>query len=310
MNMSKHLFGIVLTPFGTAANNRGESEGNITTLQKLVWNGETHSTVSAEAIRSAVRYYWQMHGLPVNRSWNEDKTQHLWKDRKFNDTAENYIDDDVLGFMSAEGAKEEANAAETPSRTNRERKRGTTLSRRSRLEVTRAISLTPWSGDITFNAASVGATPSASSTQKDPVPYGTEVHATRYQYGFALTPEHLEKKERVFSVIDAIVGLSEVAGNQSRFLFDFSPEAIVFRWTDDFAPRMLYGFELDGTGAGSIPVILKRVDAGDIDGRELVIGGPVSGVEGIKSRGAALFGGVKGAAEEIRSRVKRDLGLE
>ena len=133
MNMSKHLFGIVLTPFGTAANNRGESEGNITTLQKLVWNGETHSTVSAEAIRSAVRYYWQMHGLPVNRSWNEDKTQHLWKDRKFNDTAENYIDDDVLGFMSAEGAKEEANAAETPSRTNRERKRGTTLSRRYRL---------------------------------------------------------------------------------------------------------------------------------------------------------------------------------
>ena len=51
--MSKHLFGIVVTPYGAAANNRGENEGNITTLQKLLWKGEVHTTVSAEAIRWA-----------------------------------------------------------------------------------------------------------------------------------------------------------------------------------------------------------------------------------------------------------------
>ena len=53
--MSLHLFANFVTPFGTAANNRAETEGNITTLQKLLWMGETHSTVSAEAIRFALR---------------------------------------------------------------------------------------------------------------------------------------------------------------------------------------------------------------------------------------------------------------
>ena len=47
--MSLHVFANFVTPFGTAANNRAETEGNITTLQKLVWMGDTHSTVSAEA---------------------------------------------------------------------------------------------------------------------------------------------------------------------------------------------------------------------------------------------------------------------
>ena len=51
--MSKHLFGLVVTPYGTAANNRGENEGNITTLQKILWKNEVHTTVSAEAIRWA-----------------------------------------------------------------------------------------------------------------------------------------------------------------------------------------------------------------------------------------------------------------
>ena len=35
--MSIHAFGAVLTANGIAANNRGESEGNISTLQKLLW---------------------------------------------------------------------------------------------------------------------------------------------------------------------------------------------------------------------------------------------------------------------------------
>jgi len=56
--MSKHLFGLIATPYGAAANNRGENEGNITTLQKLLWKGDVNTTVSAEAIRWALRYYW------------------------------------------------------------------------------------------------------------------------------------------------------------------------------------------------------------------------------------------------------------
>jgi CRISPR-associated protein Cst2 len=212
--MSRHLFGLVMTPHGTAANNRGENEGNITTLQKLLWNGEVHTTVSAEAIRWAIRYYWQRKGISVNREWDEDTNDHRWQDRKWERWGD-YIDDDVLGFMEAKAAEAEGNsveAAETEGR-RRSRAKGTVTKRRGALEVTRAISLTPFAGDITFNAKSG----EKSSTSL----YGTEVHATRYQYGFALTPQWLHVRKRTLDVVDAITSLSEVAGNQSRFLYDF-----------------------------------------------------------------------------------------
>ena len=40
--MSIHLFANIITHHGTAANNRGETQGNTTTLQKLLWHGRTH----------------------------------------------------------------------------------------------------------------------------------------------------------------------------------------------------------------------------------------------------------------------------
>ena len=179
--MSLHVFANFVTPFGTAANNRAETEGNITTLQKLLWMGETHSTVSAEAIRFALRRILAG-DEETNRSWNENDRANVWKDNQFKGWAKEkdktFIDDDLLGYMIAEAAKEEGEA-------------GSASVRRAVLEVTRAVSLTPWAGDVTFNAASPGATPSASKGEnksKNPVPYGTEVHATRYQYGIALTP--------------------------------------------------------------------------------------------------------------------------
>lgn len=267
--MSKHLFGVIVTGYGMAANNRGENEGNITTLQKVLWKDEVYTTVSAEAIRWAVRYFWQRKGLPVNRVWNEDANDHRWQDPRWlpwtdpegkgKDQAV-FIDDDVLGFMLAEAAAEDG--SEKKGRT-----KGRCDKRRGALEVTRAISLTPFAGDITFNAKSGNKTNTSL--------YGTEVHATRYQYGFALTPESLRVSTHALSVVDAVVGLSEVAGNQSRFLYDFSPESIILRWTDDFAPRMLYGFEMNGEDSVSISSIVDRVRCGDINPGELVIGGKV-----------------------------------
>src|SRR5580658_8294135 len=184
--MSLHVFANFVTPFGTAANNRAENEGNITTLQKLLWMGETHSTVSAEAIRFALRRRLGA-AEETNRNYSEDDRANKWTDPQFKgwatETGKTHIDDDLLGYMIAEAAKEGADD-----------NKGSATVRRAVLEVTRAVSLTPWPGDVTFNAASPGATPSASKGEnknKNPVPYGTEVHATRYQYGIALTPERL-----------------------------------------------------------------------------------------------------------------------
>jgi CRISPR-associated protein Cst2 len=287
--MSLHVFANFVTPFGTAANNRAETEGNTTTLQKLVWMGETHSTVSAEAIRFALRRRLALsEDRGANRKWDEDGRNNTWQDWTFSGWAlkngETFIDDDLLGFMTAEAAKEEGEV-------------GSANVRRAVLEVTRAVSLTPWTGDVTFNAASAGATPSAQKRGTNPVPYGTEVHATRYQYGIALTPERLRDKSRAAKAIKALCDLGTVAGNHGRFLFDFSPEAVVFRITDDPAPRLLYCFDTPDDGKTVIaPRLEARIAAGDIDKKELI-------VAGVKLAEVGAGKGVKAACAEAIERI-------
>lgn len=293
-----HLFGNIVTHYGAAANNRGENEGNITPLQKLEWKGETHSTVSAESIRRALRCYWQKASCSVNWRWDEEVkpiADHMWQDLNFD--PERFIDDDVLGFMRAEAAKVEASE---PLKDKRKKApQGTVTARRGRLEVTRAVSTTPYSGDITFNAKSG----SKGSTSL----YGTEVHATRYQYGFALTPNSLKDQSRIHAVLDGLISIGEVAGNHARFLYDFSPESIVLRWTHDFSPRFLYCFEEDETGEVLVPGLVRRVAAGDIDPKELWIGGAIS--ENLGDLGANVFPGVKSAVEALKQVIAEDLQL-
>lgn len=294
--MSQHLFATIVTHHGTAANNRGETDGNVTTLQKLLWQGQVHTTVSAEAVRFALRRRLaSSESEGTNRKWDEETRTNTWQDHQFKgwqkENGSTYIDDDLLGYMTAEAAKEEG-------------KPGSANVRRAVLEVTRAISLLPWSGDVTFNAASPGATPSASKKGNNPVPYGTEIHATRYQYSIALTPERLRKKDRAVQAITALCDLAEVAGNHGRFLFDFSPESVVFRLTNDPAPRLLYIFEQKDQTVDA-PLLLARAVAGDIQAEELVIGGSFATTDTAKKleeKGAALGLGVK---ESVKSVIKR-----
>lgn len=296
--MAFHLFGNILTGYGTAANNRGENEGNITTLQKLLWKNQVHTTVSAEAIRWALRYYWQVNGdnegCRVNRRWDDaENDNRLIGD--FDDEA--FIDDDVLGFMRAEGAKEEG--SDTPKG---KKAKGTTTAKRGVLEVTRAVSTTPYNGDITFNAAS--------GKKGRTSLYGTEVHATRYQYGFALTPNRLKQPARVERVLDGLISLGEVAGNHSRFLYDFSPESLILRWTHDFAPRILYSFEENDAGVVSASELVRRVENGDIAAEELVVAGAIADSETgerLKALNVSVIGGIKPAVAQLRQRIAEAL---
>lgn len=321
--MSLHIFANIVTPFGTAANNRAETEGNITTLQKLIWHGEPHSTVSAEAIRFALRRL--LGGMEeTNRNWNEvaqPKPRNEWKDDQFSGWASDegtvFIDDDLLGFMSAQAAKEDGSDADEVgdrSKKGKAKAKGTVTLRRGLLEITRAISLTPWPGDVTFNAN----TPWSNLGAKDkdnPGPYGTEVHATRYQFGLALTPERLRDKSRAGKALTAIGALGTVAGNHGRFLFDFSPESIVLRLTDDPAPRLLYCFETTDDGKTVVaPSLLRRIQGGDIDPKELILGGTFAAdlaLEELKAKGAAIFpNGVKVAIAEAVSQINSRLKIK
>ncbi len=309
--MSIHVFGAIVTHHGTAANNRAETEGNITTLQKLLWFGRVHSSVSAEAIRFALRRRLaEAESRGTNRTWDEDIRVNTWADAAFASWAgkggETFIDDDLLGFMSAEAAKDEAGdeteEANSAGSGKKPRAKGTTKVRRAVLEITRAISMTPFGGDVTFNAASPGATPSAAKKgASNPVPYGTELHATRYQYGFALTPERLRVPGRAATAVEALCALGEVAGNHGRFLYDFSPESAVFRVTHDPAPRLLYAFEESGRDVVA-PSLLARVEAGDLPAAELVVAGAYCRTdegERLKELGAMLEPGVRKAAKLV-----------
>ena len=303
--MSLHVFANLVTPFGTAANNRAETEGNITTLQKLLWQGEAHSTVSAEAIRFALRRRFG-ESEQTNRAWDEAVRANVWEDNQFkgwaSDKGKTFIDDDLLGFMIAEAAKEEGGDGG----------KGSANVRRGVLEVTRAISLTPWAGDVTFNSASPGATPSAQKKGNNPVPYGTEVHATRYQYGVAITPERLRDKSRATKAVEALCNLGTVAGNHGRFLFDFSPDAVVFRITADPAPRLLYCFDTHDDGKTvSAQRLALRVLSGDIDPKELIVAGiELLGVGRDKIPGVTHCLGVKAACAEAVKRINEQLQLK
>lgn len=299
--MSFHLFGNILTVYGTAANNRGENEGNITTLQKLLWKGEVHTTVSAEAIRWALRYFWQNseYDFEVNRQWHDAKNDYDWQSQHFDELL--YIDDDVLGFMRAEGAKVDES---DPPKKGKKAPKGTATVKRGVLEVTRAVSMIPYTGDITFN--STGGAKGSTSL------YGTEVHATRYQYGFAMTPERLKVKERIIPTLDGLSSIGEVGGNHARFLYDFSPDSIVLRWTNDFSPRFLYCFEEDDEGAIYAPDLLRRIEAGDIEAKELWVGGAIAHTatgSKLEQLGVKLFPGVKAAVTDLQARITRDLQL-
>jgi len=231
-------------------------------------------------------------GSPTNRTWDDDARTNSWEDHTFagwkKSDGKTYVDDDLLGFMTADAAKEENT-------------KGSANVRRSPLEITRAISLTPWSGDVTFNAASPGATPSAAKKGNNPVPYGTELHATRYQFGIALTPDRLRVQGRAAEALRALVSLRKVAGNHGRFLYDFAPESIIIRITADPAPRLLYCFDTaDGGKTVAAPDLVRRVQAGDILPEELVIGGPVAGLEDVKKLGIPaenLLAGVRAAVD-------------
>jgi CRISPR-associated protein Cst2 len=107
--------------------------------------------------------------------------------------------------------------------------------------------------------------------------------------------------------VDAIVDLAEVAGNHARYLYDFAPDAAIFRWTDDFAPRILYPFKPAEGGELAVPEVLRRVKAGDIAAAELIVGGCLAETRDgrtLQELGASVHPGVKAAAEEVKARLK------
>ncbi|MGG4032293.1 DevR family CRISPR-associated autoregulator [Paenibacillus cisolokensis] len=306
--MTLHIHGTVVTHYGVAANNRGETEGNLTTLQKLLWKGETHSSVSAEAIRFAIRAYFQEQyeltgdeRFLTNRYWvaTPEGGDHAWRNQSFSEA--DYLDDDLFGYMDAKAPASELHSDEetTDGQSAKKTKpKGKARARRGAMEISRAISLDPFIGETTFNARG--------GQKNNTSLYATEIHATSYQFSFSLTPSYLAVPERSKLVLNAIASLNAVGGNQSRYLFDFSPSSVLLRLTDDPAPRILFIFEGASDSPDKLAKLLHTVEAGDLDGKELILGGEAAGWEqaqALRKYGVAVFPGVKEAFQQAQGRL-------
>ncbi|HEY9633765.1 MAG TPA: type I-B CRISPR-associated protein Cas7/Cst2/DevR [Coleofasciculaceae cyanobacterium] len=284
--MSQHLFATIVTATAVAANNRGEGDGStLSTLQKITRGNDQYTTVSAEAIRWGLREYLQnFNAEATNRTFNPDKDEYNFKDEKFN--PKKFIDDDLFGFMDAKKGKDNEDA---------------TTKRRGALEVSRAISLDPFWGDIAFG--SKGGTKGKTSI------HSTEVHCTAYQYTVALTPETLKDPQRAALMLDAVGAVRHVGGNHARFLYDFRPESIVVRVTQDPSPWIMDSFKRMGDTVGC-PKLLRLVEVGDVAASELIVAGEIADTlygEKLSNLGVTVVRGVKEAIAAAKNLLKAEV---
>lgn len=309
---TNYLYGTVLTGEAVAANNRGDNIGNTTTLQKVFHQDDLHTSVSAEAIRFALRYRFQLEGLKVNRSYEPHTDKGLfYEDEKrtyWNPEGDVYIDDDLMGFMDAAAAQAEKEAEEAEGegeaiKPSKKKPKGKTTKRPSPLAIGRAVSLRPYRGELSFNAVSGEKVKGKLSL------YSAEMHTTEYQYSFGLNLDDVVKKENIGHLIDAIVDPPPVAGNHARFAYDFSPTSIVLRVSNAHSSKIQNCFEHnEETRTFTIEKLISRVRSGDIPAGELVVGGEVASAEGgveLKKLGVTVLAGVKEAADEARARIAK-----
>ena len=299
-----YLFGTILTGEAVAANNRGDNLGNTTTLQKVFHQDDLHTSVSAESIRFAIRYRFQLEGLSVNRTYDSQTGKLQLQDEKrsgWNPEGDVFIDDDLMGFMDAAAAQIESEEEVSPDDEaapkgkKAKKTKGKTTKRQSPLAIGRAVSLRPYRGELSFNAVSGEKTKGQLSL------YNAEMHTTEYQYSFGLNLDDVVNKSHVGPLLDALVDPPQVAGNHSRFAYDFSPASIVLRVTLAHSSRIQNCFDHDEETRGiSLQRLVQRVTSGDVPAAEVIVGGEIaSSTDGSKLRelGVTVFSGVLAAAE-------------
>jgi CRISPR-associated protein Cst2 len=293
--------------------NRGDNIGNTTTLQKVFHQDDVHTSVSAEAIRFALRYRFQLEvTAPVNRSYDSSTGKLEYQDEKrtqWNPQENVFIDDDLMGFMDAEAAAKEneenidleEESEEPKAKKKKEKPKGKTTKRQSPLAIGRAVSLRPYRAELSFNCVSGEKSKGQLSL------YSAEMHTTEYQYSFGLNLNDVVKKKHIASLIEAIVDPPQVAGNHSRFAYDFFPASIVLRVTNAHSSKIQNCFEHDEQERTyTIARLINRIESGDVPASEIIIGGDITRTEEgqkLETLGVKVFSGVIAAANEARTRI-------
>lgn len=299
----KYIYACVSTPWQLASNNRSETDGNLSMLPKVHDGKKWRTIVNSDSLRLGLRMGTQhetdRRPLPVslggktlsamtNRRIDpvEKKSSHRDGDYEVTgsmlagqETDVYYRDDILFGYMSAKFAKGEDKA-------------GKCSKRKGAVNVSPAISLTPTLQETLnhFATPGAGAGDNGNKTNKvtaadgaDPgkahcVPHAEEVHYTSYNYWLGIDTTMLSflddesVKQEVGLVLRQVKDIPPVAGNQSRYAYDFSPESIVLRAHETDPSYKICNAFTARDGAESLSDTFVNRFNGDFGPDEIIIG--------------------------------------
>jgi len=217
MKSVKALTITYLTPVSFASLNGSDKEAdNISNIKKITRETDQFPYVSAQAVRRALRDQLAVLGRPLSEGIAATIKKGAATTQQ---DPEQFIDDDLFGFMGTEEAKEG--------------KKGKGTKRTSPVRVSPLVSLQKYEGDLDF-----GTNFMAVKAGGDPNIFETEIHSGIYRGtvlieldrvgcgdGFKKDLPNAEKVERLKDLLTAFKNLW-TSGRQTRFLADISPKFV------------------------------------------------------------------------------------
>jgi CRISPR-associated protein Cst2 len=238
MKQAKALTITYLTPVSFASLNGGDKEAdNISSIKKIAMGVDQYPYVSSQAVRRALRNQLEVLGWTLSEGAAATIKKGAATTQQDPD---NYIDDDLFGYMGTESATENA--------------KGKATKRTSVVRVSPLIALTPYQGDLDFGTNYMGV-----KAGGDPNIFETEVHSGLYRGtilieldrvgcgdGFEKDLSPAERAKRVKGLLAALKNLW-ASGRQSRFLADISPKFVAAAMLATKNPIFLESVRVDGT---------------------------------------------------------------
>ncbi len=237
MKSAKALTLTYLTPVSFASLNGSDKEAdNISSIKKIKVGKEEFPYVSSQAVRRALRNQLEVLG----RTLSEGEAAKIKKGAATTkQEPDNYIDDDLFGYMGTEEAAEG--------------KKGKATKRTSVVRVSPLVALNPYQGDLDFGTNYMG-----TKAGGDPNIFETEIHSGLYRGsilieldrvgsgdGFDKDLDNKEKAQRVKDLLNATKNLW-ASGRQSRFLADIAPKFVAAAMLKTKNPIFLESIQVEG----------------------------------------------------------------
>lgn len=217
MKKAKALTITYLTPVSFASLNGSDKEAdNISSIKKISKGVEQYPYVSSQAIRRALR---DQLGVLGNKLSEAEAATIKKGAATTKQEPEEYIDDDLFGYMGTEAATDEA--------------KGKSNTRTSPVRVSPLISMDIYQGDLDFGTNYMGV-----KSGGNPNIFETEIHSGIYRGtilieldrvgcgdGFSKPLDGKEKAKRVKALLASFKNLWS-SGRQTRFLADISPKFV------------------------------------------------------------------------------------